>query len=588
MNRKEEITNKLLELIEHVKDAPKNEALLAVGLDIAEWADEHPREENIAAYLGKKGWPLSTYGIPTFEEASKTLKVDNANKVVVEPKFKVGDWVVDNCGYAWRIEGIINQFYILEGIDGGESRPTIELANKTFHLWTIEDAKDGDVLFEDKISSLPSPFIVIFKTKDSVNTFSSHCFIGFDGNFYEGEGEHYSENLHPATKEQRDTLEKAMADAGYTFDFEKKELKKIHLIDEGKAEMDYCFTKMMNGEKVKPQSSTPMSYGKELEERMYEACNRFFAPNTDPNRYSAAKLFYAGVQAERDLNTLALSEEETIKADKIEPKFHEGDFIVNDYCMGKVIALTDDAYLLDTEQGIPFSCEHNAHLWTIEDAKPGDVLSNGKMIVIFKDFAEPSYKQHIVAYIGLDRGGKIQITDDTWRLGIDKAKPATKEQCELLFQKMKEAGYEWDAEKLELIKVPKTKEPEGTLKQLLDEQKKFYEETKIVLEDKDTALAFLRRMGIIDEYGELSEKYRSEQTLVPTVFPIEWKQENVDELSKFEMAMMHIGGSFFGEKAGLDPNDTATIKEQAKLLLELVTKQEWSEEDESMLHIKEK
>ena len=63
-------------------------------------------------------------------------------------------------------------------------------------------------------------------------------------------------------------------------------------------------------ENAKPQSSTPMSYGKELEKRMYEACNRFFAPNTDSNRYSASDLFYAGVKAEHDLNTLAWSEED--------------------------------------------------------------------------------------------------------------------------------------------------------------------------------------------------------------------------------------------------------------------------------------
>ena len=44
--------------------------------------------------------------------------------------------------------------------------------------------------------------------------------------------------------------------------------------------------------------------------------------------------------------------------------------------------------------------------------------------------------------------------------------------------------------------------------------------------------------------------------------------------------MMHIGGSFFGKNAGLDPNDTATIREQAELLLELAPKQKWSEEDE--------
>ena len=63
----------------------------------------------------------------------------------------------------------------------------------------------------------------------------------------------------------------------------------------------------------------------------------------------------------------------------------------------------------------------------------------------------------------------------------------------------------------------------------------------------------------------------------------EWKQENTDDLTNFENAMMHIGSSFFGDNAGLDPNDTNTIKEQANLLLELVQKQEWSEEDEKTL-----
>ena len=56
----------------------------------------------------------------------------------------------------------------------------------------------------------------------------------------------------PATKEQRDLLFAKMKEAGYEWDAEKKELKKIHVIDEGKAEMDYCFTKMMKGEKVTP------------------------------------------------------------------------------------------------------------------------------------------------------------------------------------------------------------------------------------------------------------------------------------------------------------------------------------------------
>ena len=62
----------------------------------------------------------------------------------------------------------------------------------------------------------------------------------------------------------------------------------------------------------------------------------------------------------------------------------------------------------------------------------------------------------------------------------------------------------------------------------------------------------------------------------------EWKQENTDALTDFENVMMHIGISFFGQHAGLDPNDTSAIKEQANILLGLVPKQEWSEKDEEM------
>lgn len=59
----------------------------------------------------------------------------------------------------------------------------------------------------------------------------------------------------------------------------------------------------------------------------------------------------------------------------------------------------------------------------------------------------------------------------------------------------------------------------------------------------------------------------------------EWKQENTGDLTDFENVMMHIGNSFFGKNAGLDPNDTNVIKEQANLLLELIPSKEWSEED---------
>ena len=136
--------------------------------------------------------------------------------------------VVDNCDYVWKIEGILNQFYILEGIEGGESRPTIEWVNKTFHLWTIEDAKAGDVLSaEDKdkifiyngkldLRGRVCAYCGIYKTHDGL--LFTKCAIG---NYFT-----YKEP-HPATKEQRDTLFAKMKEAGYEWDAEKKELKKI-------------------------------------------------------------------------------------------------------------------------------------------------------------------------------------------------------------------------------------------------------------------------------------------------------------------------------------------------------------------------
>ena len=169
----------------------------------------------------------------------------------VEPKFHEGDYVVDNSGYIWKIEGILNQFYILEGVEGGESRPTMEWVNKTFHLWTIQDAKNGDVLVNGTILMIV----------DHLGTFENRPIIYSwyfaDSKKFYGMGTSEPDRWEvkgftPATKEQRDLLFTKMQEDGYEWDAEKKELREIHVIDEGKAEMDYCFTKMMNGEKINP------------------------------------------------------------------------------------------------------------------------------------------------------------------------------------------------------------------------------------------------------------------------------------------------------------------------------------------------
>lgn len=95
-----------------------------------------------------------------------------------------------------------------------------------FRIWTIHDAKDGDVLAVEPIRRYKFPFIAIHKNY-GLNFFNSYCSIGFDGKFYEANTGHALDDIHPATKEQHDLLFQKMNEAGYEWDAKKKELKKI-------------------------------------------------------------------------------------------------------------------------------------------------------------------------------------------------------------------------------------------------------------------------------------------------------------------------------------------------------------------------
>ena len=90
--------------------------------------------------------------------------------------------------------------------------------------WTIQDAKVGDVLeFEDHGRFVIGILSFVNKTTGKVDV---SCLLECNkfkvGVFYNLD----TVNPHPATKEQRDALMKAMNDAGYKWDAEKKELKK--------------------------------------------------------------------------------------------------------------------------------------------------------------------------------------------------------------------------------------------------------------------------------------------------------------------------------------------------------------------------
>ena len=144
-------------------------------------------------------------------------------------------------------------------------------------------------------------------------------------------------------------------------------------------------------------------------------------------------------------------------ADKIEPKFKAGDWAVSKFD-GKARQISEVHYDEYNNYYVVGSHEYDIeeydrlhHLWTIKDAKAGDVLSyrDGQWCFIYKGIVtEDTFK-----YYALLSEKGITVNDAAFSLLASCIIPATKEQCNLLFQKMKEAGYVWDAEKKELRKI---------------------------------------------------------------------------------------------------------------------------------------
>lgn len=139
----------------------------------------------------------------------------------IEPKFNVGDWVVFLTSESvYQVEKKENYEYTLRHIFGGSLCLSFSDEN-LIREWTIRDAKDGDIL-------ATSVGAFIYNGNNGGGSCpGSYCGINTLGNFKTGVEHHWTcKKVYPATKKQRDALMKAMNDAGYEWNAEKKELKK--------------------------------------------------------------------------------------------------------------------------------------------------------------------------------------------------------------------------------------------------------------------------------------------------------------------------------------------------------------------------
>lgn len=136
---------------------------------------------------------------------------------IQKPKFKVGDWVVDNHGKVNQVTSVTDDSYGFALYDGTYVSGCWK---DYYHHWTIEDAKDGDVLVDDLGN------ICIYQEPSTKLMYHSYCY-GKHKYFIDRGGSHEIVGTCPATKEQRDFLFQKMKEAGYEWDSDKKELKKV-------------------------------------------------------------------------------------------------------------------------------------------------------------------------------------------------------------------------------------------------------------------------------------------------------------------------------------------------------------------------
>lgn len=146
------------------------------------------------------------------------------------------------------------------------------------------------------------------------------------------------------------------------------------------------------------------------------------------------------------------------EVDMVEPKFKVGDWITDGEAIFHVTSYDINyGYQLETQKGTLFhfsdeKVENKYHLWTIKDAKDGDVLQLGEVTAIFKKYIG---QEKCICYCSVCEGEfEIPIENGEDNIyGCTNTTPATKEQRDLLFQKMKEAGYEWNAELKKVSKI---------------------------------------------------------------------------------------------------------------------------------------
>lgn len=179
-------------------------AWLYLVSDVLTWKDgigqylDNPRVQELAKRLcGEYAQKLYNPSVLSNQESADKVK----------PKFKVGDWVVNKFGQIWHIDSFDKKNYQVSNNIGELSYFSISNQD-AMRLWTIADAKPGDVLV---LSYASKNYIIIYRglyEKRFQTMMSVFCSYSVEEDIYDDETDYFhaintGEVIKPATREQR-------------------------------------------------------------------------------------------------------------------------------------------------------------------------------------------------------------------------------------------------------------------------------------------------------------------------------------------------------------------------------------------------
>lgn len=157
-------------------------------------------------------------------------RINLGGRTMQENLFSVGDWIVSEYGNVLQVVDLQKYGYYCKS-PIGYGTLVYYSEQDLYHLWTLSDAKEGDVIVSyigKKVSD--EAWMCIFKNVESLDEMSVHCYKPFDTDdvcIPEDDDTFTTTRLEPASFKDVQRFMKLLQNRGYYFDKDEMKIKQM-------------------------------------------------------------------------------------------------------------------------------------------------------------------------------------------------------------------------------------------------------------------------------------------------------------------------------------------------------------------------